>query len=445
MASLVFRGGVHPEYRKELTASLAVVSMPAPAQVVIPLQQHIGAPCEPLVQVGDQVKLGQKIGDSKGFVSAPVHASVSGKVAAIGPYNHPLGRPVQSITIESDGLDTWDQSIKPAGELHELSRDEIRKLVREAGIVGMGGATFPAHVKLAPPPEKPIDTVIINGAECEPYLTADHRLMLESPDIILGGLRLFQKILGVKDCYIGIEENKPDAIELMRERTRGQDDVKVVGLHVRYPQGAEKQLIKAITGREVPPGGLPMDVGAVVQNVGTAHAAFEAIARGIPLIERAATITGDGIKQPRNLRIRIGTPLEFLIEQCGGLVDSRVKVIMGGPMMGIAQHNLSAPSIKGTSGMLVFPLGEIYLEEQGPCIRCARCVDVCPMNITPCHIATACEFENFEEAQVFGLMDCIECGCCVYVCPTRRHLVHFIKYGKSIVIARKKVEQAKAR
>lgn len=438
-----FKGGVHPPEHKELSSHLPIADLPLPGQLVVPLSQHIGAPAKPVVAKGDTVEKGQIVAEPGGFVSVAIHAPTSGKVKAIEKCPHPTLMAADAIVIEPDGRDQWAEGIGEPRDWQSLDGATLKKQLQMAGICGLGGATFPTHVKLSPPEGKPIDTLILNGVECEPFLTADHRLMLESPDTILEGLRILQRILGVKTCYIGIEENKPDAIELLRRKTTGLSDLAVVSLHVKYPQGAEKQLIKAITGREVPPGGLPMDVGTVVQNVGTAHAVYEAIARGIPLIERVATVTGHGVKEPGNLRIRIGTPIEFLIAQCGGLTAQQVKIVMGGPMMGIAQQNLAAPAVKGTSGVLVFPLEEVSLESQGPCIRCARCVDACPMNITPCHIATACEFERFEEAETYGLLDCIECGCCVYVCPTRRHLVHFIKYGKSVVLARRRAAQAK--
>ena len=438
-----FKGGVHPPDCKAFSAHLAISDIPLPEKMIIPLSQHIGAPAKPVVEKGDEVLKGQLIAEPGGFVSVAIHAPTSGKIKAIEKSPHPTLMAADAIILIPDGKDQWVEEANVPCDWQSLSTDDLKKKLQMAGICGLGGATFPTHVKLSPPKDKPIDTLILNGVECEPYLTADHRLMLESPETIIQGLQILQQTLGVKTCYIGIEENKPDAIELMRNKTATLNAIAVIGLHVKYPQGAEKQLIKAITNREVPPGKLPMDVGAVVQNVGTAHAVYEAVTLGIPLIERIATITGRGIREPKNLRIRIGTPLQFLIDQCGGLTDNQVKVIMGGPMMGMAQHNLAAPAVKGTSGILILPKDEVYPDEQTACIRCARCVDACPMNITPCHIATACEYENFDEAEAYGLMDCIECGCCTYVCPTRRHLVHFIKYGKSIVMAKRKAAQAK--
>lgn len=440
-----FKGGVHPPENKKLTETSAIEPVAVPPELTVPLSQHIGAPAKPVVAKGDEVKKGQVIAEPGGFVSVAIHAPTSGTVKAIEKRPHPTIMAGDAIVIVPDGQDTLEEGIGERRDWRSMEIDDLKKTIQMAGICGMGGAAFPTHVKLSPPKDKPIDTLILNGVECEPFLTADHRLMLESPETIIEGAEILMKILGVKTCYIGIEENKPDAIELLREKVSGRGDMAVISLHVKYPQGAEKQLIKAIANREVPPGGLPMDVGAVVQNVGTAHAVFQACAYGIPLIERVATVTGRGVKEQKNLRIRIGTPLQFLIDQCGGLSDSTVKVVMGGPMMGIAQHNLAAPAIKGTSGVLVFPQPEIITEQQGPCIRCGRCVDACPMNITPCHIATSCEFESYEEAEYYGLMDCIECGSCVYVCPTRRHLVHYIKQGKSVVTARRRAAKAQGK
>ena len=438
MGASVFKGGIHPDYHKELTASLAISFLPAPAQVVIPLQQHIGAPCEPLVEVGEQVKLGQKIGDSKGFVSAPVHASVSGKVAAIGPYNHPLGRPVDAVTIESDGRDTWDETIKPAGNPDKLTVKAIHDLVREAGIVGMGGAAFPAHVKLAPPPEKQIDTVIINGAECEPYLTADHRLMLEKPGEIIFGLKIMMKALGASTGIIGIESNKPDALRVMKQAAEGEPDISVVALQTKYPQGAEKMLIQVTTGRKVPSGGLPMDVGVVNHNVGTAVAVTQAARDGRPLIERVVTVTGEGVVRPANLLVRVGTLVSDLLEACSGLRPNARKLIIGGPMMGLAQTTADLPVIKGTSGILVLSEAEVDLPEAGTCIKCAKCVGACPVTLVPAFIAQAAEHGLFQRAEKLHAADCIECGCCSFICPAGIPLTQWIRIAKAEVLERRK-------
>lgn len=436
----VFKGGVHPDYHKEVTATMAVTPMKAPPTVVIPLQQHIGAPCEPLegIEVGAQVKMGQKIADSSGFVAAPIHASVSGTIKEIGPYNHPLGRPVQAITIESDGEEKWDEQLKPAGNLEDLSAEEIRKLVREAGIVGLGGATFPAHVKLSPPPEKKIDIVVINGAECEPYLTADHRVMLEKPEEIVFGLKAMIKALGAEKGVIGVEDNKSDAIRVLELATAEDDQITVAKLHTKYPQGAEKMLIQVTTGRKVPSGGLPLDVGIVNHNVGTAVAISQAIKEGKPLIERVVTVTGSGINRPANLLVRVGTLVSEVIEACGGLKDNTLKLIIGGPMMGLAQPDANLPVIKGTSGILALTAEDVFLAERAPCIRCAKCVDACPVLLMPTMIAQAAEHELFARAEKLHALDCFECGCCSYVCPSKIPLTQLIRIAKAEIVKAKK-------
>ncbi len=433
MGSTVFKGGIHPDYHKELTATMAVTAMKAPEKVVIPLQQHIGAPCEPLesIEVGTEVKIGQKIAQSSGFVSAPIHASVSGKITAIGPYNHPLGRPVEAITIESDGEEKWDDSIKPAGNPDNLTAEKIREIVREAGIVGLGGATFPAHVKLSPPPEKKIDIVVINGAECEPYLTADHRVMLENPEEIVFGLKMMIKALGAEKGVIGVEDNKPDALKVLEQEVAGEDNITVASLHTKYPQGAEKMLIQVTTGRIVPAGGLPLDVGVVNHNVGTAVAITNAVREGKPLVERVLTVTGSGINRPQNLMVRVGTLVSDVLEHCGGLKEETVKLIIGGPMMGLAQPSPDIPVIKGTSGILALTGEDVYLAESSPCIRCAKCVDHCPVQLLPTSIALASEHEMFKKAEKLHAMDCFECGCCAFVCPSKIPLVQWIRIAKA--------------
>lgn len=440
MSSTVFRGGVHPDYHKEITATMAVTKMKVPEKVVIPLQQHIGAPCEPLesIEVGSHVKKGQKIADSKGFVSAPIHASVSGTITTIGPYNHPLGRPVQAVSIESDGEDLWDEQIKPAGDLEKLTPEQIRKIVREAGIVGLGGATFPAHVKLSPPPEKKIDIVIINGAECEPYLTADHRVMLENPEEIIFGLKVMIKALGAEKGVIGIEDNKSDAIRVMEQAISEKDNISIAHLHTKYPQGAEKMLIQVTTGRKVPAGGLPLDIGVVNHNVGTAVAITNAIREGKPLIERVLTVTGAGVNRPANLLVRVGTLVSEVLDSCGGLNDSTLKLIIGGPMMGLAQPSADIPVIKGTSGILALTDQDVHLAESSPCIRCAKCVDACPVLLLPTAIAQAAEHELFKRAEKLHAVDCFECGCCSYVCPSKIPLTQWIRIAKAEILKAKK-------
>ena len=432
-----FSGGVHPADNKHLSAHKPTVAAAIPKRAIIPLSQHIGAPTKPLVVIGQEVKKGEKIGETTGFVSAPVHASISGKVVALGSFPHSLGINVPSVVIESDDKDEWIAGLKENADYTMLSPDELKKLVQDAGIVGMGGATFPTHVKLAPPKEKPIDVIILNGAECEPYLTSDHRLMLERPKEIIEGLKILMRILGVQKGYIGIEDNKPDAIETMTKAAAASPEVKVWPVKVKYPQGAEKMLIKAIAGRTVPAGGLPMDVGVVVQNVGTAEAIYNAVRFGRPLIERYVTVTGRGVKEPKNFRARIGTPFSQLIEEAGGLTDTAAKVIAGGPMMGMSQYTLDVPVIKGTSGITVLPKEEVNVKPYGPCIRCGRCIDACPMKLQPSYIGLYIEKGHYEDAKAYNLMDCFECGTCTFVCPANRPMVQWVKKAKK-ELAKKK-------
>ncbi|GAB4390883.1 MAG: electron transport complex subunit RsxC [Thermodesulfovibrionales bacterium] len=434
MALATFRrGGVHPPDKKELSAGAAITPAKAPGRVVIPLSQHIGAPCKATVSIGDEVSAGQVIGVAEAFVSAPVHASVSGKVTAIGEFTVAVGRMVPSVVIENDGKDRWVE-LKESPDYASLSADELKAKIREAGIVGMGGAAFPTAVKLSPPKEKPVDVVILNGAECEPYLTADYRLMLERPGDVIEGLKILMKVLGVKKGFVGIENNKPDAVEKMKAAASSEADIEVCALEVKYPQGAEKMLIKAITGREVPnKGGLPMDVGAVVQNIGTAVAIYEAVRFGRPLIERVVTVTGEGINRPSNLLVRVGTLVSELLEQCGGLKEEKSKVISGGPMMGFALASLDIPVTKGTSGILVLPDEIAHIEDYKPCIRCGRCVEACPMGLMPSMLSVLSEAGQYEETKEYNLFDCFECGSCTFVCPSKRPIVQFVRLAKSMV------------
>ena len=438
-----FERGIHPEEVKELTEASPIVKAALPKRVVIPLSQHTGAPAKHEVAIGDTVKRNQLIGSAQGFVSAPVHASISGKVIAIGSFPHPSGRMIQSIVIEGDGKDE-EMPLKENPDYLNLSADMIKALIKDAGIVGLGGAAFPTNVKLSPPKEKPIDTVILNGAECEPYLTADHRLMLEQPEGIVAGLKIIMKTLGVTKGYIGIENNKPNAIEAMKKAVSTMKyavsseesaySIEVCPLKVKYPQGAEKMLIKAIKDREVPLRGLPMDVGVVVQNVGTAFAVYEAVRYGKPLIERVVTVTGRGIKEPKNMMVRIGTLMSELIEQCGGFTDGAVKVIAGGPMMGFAQWSIDIPVLKGTSGILVLTENDyVSSKKYLPCIRCGSCIDICPMGLNPSMLSILSEKGHYEEAKEYNLFDCFECGSCAYVCPSNRPVVQFIRLAKSQV------------
>lgn len=439
MSARGFRGGVHPPDSKEFTKDKAIEVMPAPERVVIPLHQNIGAPAEAVVEPGARVKKGQVIGMGKGFVSTPVHASISGEVKKVAEFPHPSGRDMMAVEIASDGEDAWIEELAEVEDTDALTPDEIREKILAAGIVGLGGATFPTHVKLAPPKEKKIEAVILNGAECEPYLTADHRLMLEEPEGIVAGLRILMKVLGVEKGYIGIEDNKPDAVAALKQAASGTP-LEVISLHVKYPQGAEKQLIKAILDREVPSGGLPMDVGAVVQNVGTAFAVYEAVRFGKPLIERITTITGRGVKEPKNLKVRIGTPTSELIESAGGLTEDVSKIIMGGPMMGAGVYTTEVPVVKGTSGIVILKSDDIRDRESNPCIRCGRCARACPMMLEPGAMGIFAERDMFEEAEDYFVMDCIECGCCSYTCPADRPLVHLFRYAKAAVIKKRQKE-----
>jgi len=434
----IFKGGVHPAHSKRTTESVAITKFSPPQKAVIPLQQHIGAPCEAKVKAGDKVKIGQKIGDSESFVSVPIHASISGEVESVGPYNHPLGKQVEAVTIASDGADSWHDDIKPLGELEDLSPEKLREIIREAGIVGMGGATFPAHVKLKPPEEKPIDTVIINGAECEPYLTGDHRLMVERPEDIIYGLKIMMKALEAENGVIGIEKNKPDAIKTMQELVKDETHIKVAPLPTKYPQGAEKMLIYSITKREVPSGGLPLDVGVVNHNVGTAIAMTEALREGKPLVERVLTVTGSGIKQPANLKIRIGTLVKDVLEVQGWHEETTRKLIIGGPMMGLSQTSVDVPVIRGTSGILALTDEEVNLGESVDCINCGKCVDVCPVYLVPTFIAKAADRQMVERAERFNALDCIECGCCAFGCPAGIPLTLKIREAKAQINEKRK-------
>jgi electron transport complex protein RnfC len=426
-----FRGGVHPDDRKRYTAAKPIETAPLPDKVVIPTRQHIGAPCAPVVKVGDLVKKGQVIAEAQAFVSSPVHASLSGKVAEIADYPHPVFGFCQAIVIENDGADEWAEGLPLSRDWRGLDAAALKDIIRQAGIVGMGGATFPTHVKLAPPPEKPIDAFILNGAECEPYLTADHRVMLEATERVVTGMRIVMKVLGVMQGFIGIEENKPDAVTAMVAAAKGTG-ITVVPLKTKYPQGAEKTLIKVILNREVPSGGLPMDVGAVVQNVGTMVAVADAVERGLPLVARVATVTGGAIAEPKNLLLCIGTTFAQAVELCGGFASPPAKLIMGGPMMGMAQCRLDVPVIKGTSGILALSAEDVNAGEERPCIRCGRCVDACPMGLVPSMLSILGQRGLYQVAkEEYDLLDCVECGSCVYTCPAKRNIVHYVKYLKA--------------
>ncbi|MGC9171825.1 electron transport complex subunit RsxC [Caldisericum sp.] len=437
-------GGIHPDESK-LTKDLSFEVFKSPPIAVIPLQQHTGAPNNPLVQVGDYVKVGQKIGDSTQPVSAPVHATVSGKVIAIEERLCPTGAKIKSVIIENDYKDEWVE-LSPRKSFEDLPSEELVKIIREHGIVGLGGAAFPTSVKLTPPKDKVIDTIIGNGAECEPYLTVDHRNMLEYPEKVITGILIEMKITGAKKGIIAVEENKLDAANVLENKIKemGLNNVEVVLVKTKYPQGGEKQLIKAVLKREVPSGGLPLDVGVVVQNVGTLKAITEAVLEDKPLIERGVTISGNAVSKPGNYIIRIGTLASFIIDTLG-LNRKLRKLIFGGPMTGIAQPTVDVPVIKGTSGILMF--GDEALEmapqEESPCIRCASCVDSCPMGLMPVLIDHASRKNDLKTAETLHALDCIECGVCSYVCPAKRHLTENIKSVKQAIIKQRKIEAAK--
>jgi H+/Na+-translocating ferredoxin:NAD+ oxidoreductase subunit C len=424
-----FSGGIHPKYNKA-TAGLAIETLPMSERYVVPVAQHLGAPGKVLVAKGDEVGKGQPLSEAQGFVSVPVHSPTSGKVTAVKELPHPLGRLMLAVEIEPDGLDTpWD-GIAPVGNWRELDPGVMKTAIQAAGVVGMGGATFPTHVKLSPPDDKPIDYLILNGAECEPYLTADHRVMLEDAAEVMEGVGLMMRILGVKKAFVGVEDNKQDARDALLAACPADLDVDFALLETKYPQGSEKHLIYAMTGRTVPAGGLPMDVGCVVQNVGTAVACLQAVRDGMPMIERVATVTGAGINKPRNVRARVGTPLTDVLAYCDGVTPDVGKVIFGGPMMGAGQFDMGVPVLKGTSGVLCLREEEVAQFEGGPCIRCGNCVDVCPMGLVPSALGLFSERFQFEEMGDLHVVDCIECGSCAYVCPSHRPLVQLFKRGK---------------
>jgi electron transport complex protein RnfC len=436
-------GGVHPPENK-LSADKKVEVLPLPKKVFIPVAQHIGAPSTPIVKRGDEVKVGQIIAKSSGFVSTNIHSSVSGKVKKVDFSADSSGYKKQGVFIDVAG-DEWLEEIDRSEDLVKdisISGFDIIKKIQEAGIVGLGGATFPTHVKLVPPKGMKADVLLLNGVECEPYLTSDHRLMLEKADEILVGTQILMKAMNVEKAVIGIENNKPDAIQLLSGKVKDYKGISVVPLKVQYPQGGEKQLINAVTGKEVPSGGLPIAVGAVVSNVGTAFAVYEAIQKNKPLIERVVTITGKGVAKPSNFKVRVGTATTELVEAAGGLPEDTGKIVSGGPMMGRAVTSLDVPITKGTSGILLMQTEETKRGECISCIRCSRCTTVCPMGLEPYLLMTLGEKQIFDRAEEEKIMDCIECGSCSYTCPSNRPLLDYIRFGKGkvgqIIRSRKK-------
>ena len=421
-----YYGGIHPVEGKEPTEHLPLVRFPDPESVIIPLSMHLGAPANPVVQVGDEVKVGQVIGEAAGFISAPVHSSVSGKVIAIADCPHATRGTCLSVVIASDGKNTLHESVKPNKPLEELSGDEIIEIVKNAGIVGMGGAGFPTYVKLKP--NKPIEAVLLNGCECEPMLTADHRVLLEFADDIIYGLKAMMKTLNAPRGVIVIEDNKPDAITLMQEKVAAEEGMEVCVAKTKYPQGGEKMLIKRVLGRSVPSGGLPADVGAVVSNISTVKAISDAIQKGMPLIERVTTVTGKYIPNPGNFIVKIGTNMADLIDYCGGISGTDVLVKAGGPMMGFPQTELNVPIMKGSNGVLAIDTDNAEAQE---CIKCGRCVDVCPMELKPLYFVKYAGTQDWQGCKDNNIMDCMECRCCEYICSSKLPLVTMIKMGKN--------------
>lgn len=429
------KGGIHPPENK-LTAACRIEKLPQPASVIIPVAQHSGSPAIPIVNRGDKVLTGQLIAKAAGYFSANIHSSFSGTVLKIDNAIDTSGYKQLCIFINVTG-DEWISEVDRSNDLIEEIKDtpeEIIKKIQDAGIVGLGGAAFPTHIKLKVPENKKCNLLIINGAECEPYLTSDHRLMLEKGNEIIVGTRIMMKALGVNRAIIAIENNKADAISLLDELVKGDGDIFIQPLKVKYPQGGEKQLIKAITGREVPSGRLPIDVGVVVQNAGTAFAVYEAVQKNKPLIERVVTVSGSSLKRAGNYIVRVGTAVSQLIDTAGGLPEDAIKVISGGPMMGKALSNLQVPVVKGTSGILVFANGESTRTPFGPCIRCSKCIRACPMNLEPYLLMSLAEKNLFERMQDEMVTDCMECGSCSYICPAYRPLLDYIRLGKTTVM-----------
>ena len=438
-----FFGGVHPHDMKAATNEKAIQQLAPPAEVVIPMSMHFGAPCSPLVKVGDTVKVGQKIGEFRGL-GAPIHASVSGKVKAIEPRPYSMGGNMMAVVIENDFQDTLSEEVVAPADPDALSVEEMIEAVKNAGIVGMGGATFPTHVKIASGIGK-VDTVIINGAECEPYITGDHRTLLERTDEFIGGCKYLAKMFGVDKVIIGIEVNKQDAIDKLNAAIAAQQaPVAVEPLRCRYPQGGEKQLCQAITGKQIPPGGLPSNIGCAVFNVNTTCAIYRAITKGMPVVNKVVTVSGSGVVEPKNLECPIGTPVSCLFDACGGLKDSTFKIIAGGPMMGMAQYSFDIPVGKGTGAMLAFADKEEQTVAHPQCIRCGKCVAVCPVHLEPLFMYQYAEKGMVDELNEAHVMDCMECGACAYTCPARMHLTHMFKTGKQLVKDKMAADKAAA-
>ncbi|MDR2522400.1 MAG: electron transport complex subunit RsxC [Synergistaceae bacterium] len=439
----VFKGGVHPPDNKALSADRAIERFCPEGSFVFPMSQHIGAPCSPVVKKGDRVLAGQKLGDAEAFVSAPVRSSVSGTVKDVGMKMTASGALEECVTVESDGKFEYEAALLPHSDFMLVEPKECVRIIREAGIVGMGGAAFPTHVKLSPPPDKKIQWIIANGAECEPFLNCDNRLMLEHAEEIVGGLEICKHIFPAAKGVIGVEDNKPEAIARLKEvaAERG-GTIEILPHKVKYPQGAEKMLIYTVTEQEVPSGALPADVGCLVINVRTLYQIWTAIAEGIPVVDRVVSVVGDVIADPKNILAPLGASVRSLVEAAGGFTREPARVLSGGPMMGISMRSLDVPIVKGTSGILALSERFAPYWEESNCIRCAKCVSACPIGLLPTSLDRAVRFREYAEFESLGGMNCIECGCCTYVCPARRYLTQSCRDGKAGVMAARKKAQA---
>ncbi|NDL67958.1 electron transport complex subunit RsxC [Anaerotalea alkaliphila] len=438
MSGLTFKRGIHPPHAKFYSEQKAIEKLMPKGDLVFPMVQHIGAPCKPLVKKSDRVLVGQKIGEASGFVSSPIYSSVSGTVKAVSEILHPNGSKVQAVIIENDGEYTEIETMGQTKPLDQMTDDEIRELIKEGGVVGLGGAGFPTFIKLSPPPDKKIDHILVNGAECEPYLTSDHRIMLEETENVVSGLKVILRLFPDAKGVIGIEENKPDAIKKMQDAVKGEDRIQVAVLQVKYPQGAEKQLIYSITQREVPSGGLPADAGCIVQNIDTVVAIHKAVVEGRPLMRRIVTVTGGAVKNPCNFEVKIGTSYREVVEAAGGFIEEPVKIISGGPMMGIALFSLDVPIIKTSSSILCLSKAEADERKESSCIRCGKCATACPMNLLPMELDKYSRYNAQEAFLHYKGMECIECGSCSFVCPAKRHLVQSIRTTKRTILANRK-------
>jgi electron transport complex protein RnfC len=430
MIALGFRHGVHPPALKELTEKLPIRRMPFPAEVVLPVRQHAGRPAKIIVRKGDRVERGDALAVADGFISAPVHASASGRVVAIEQWPHPDGTTALAIRLAVERYSAQVPRPRMVPDWHRLSPSDIVQAVQDAGVVGLGGAAFPTHVKLAPPKDGKVEMVLVNGAECEPYLTTDHRSMVEFPERVHLGIRIMLHALGVSRAVIGVEKNKPDAIEALRRTTPMDLDVTVLPLTVKYPQGAEKMLIHSVLGREVPSGKLPISVGVVVQNVGSCAMIGEVFDTGLPLIERIVTVTGRGVSRPANLIVPVGTKLRDLIEHCGGLTPDATEILFGGPMMGLPVADLNTPILKGTTGVVVLAKADVRAQVSYPCIHCGYCLEACPVFLDPQHLGSLARAGRYEEMEALHLADCMLCGSCAYVCPSNIPLSQLFQASK---------------